>query len=209
MASPLHTATCGSRSCSIPPFVWQKYFADRLPEDNVVYWDFDAKITPETKLRQLRLRHRGRGRARNPRLLGLRASRGASRRHGAEDYGRPRKALRYDRRGRRARSAESRFLCSSSRRFAGRLRHLGRLFLPRGADAPGARRSGVWVLVRAVSPDRKPSGEFVRTALFMRRVRLLLRFALCAFAAAFRLKTVTVNRSVLSLPAVCFNLTNK
>lgn len=120
--------------------------------------------------RQLRLRHRGRGNARNPRLLGLHASRsGASRRHGAEDYGRPRKELRHDRRGRRARSTESRFLCSSSRRFAGRLRHLGRLFLPRGTDAPGARRSGV--LVRAVSPDRKPSGEFVRTAILMRRVR--------------------------------------
>lgn len=26
-----------------------KYFLGRLPEDNVVYWDFDAEITPETK----------------------------------------------------------------------------------------------------------------------------------------------------------------
>lgn len=26
-----------------------KYFLERLPEDNVVYWDFDVEITPETK----------------------------------------------------------------------------------------------------------------------------------------------------------------
>lgn len=26
-----------------------RYFLERLPEDGVVYWDFDAEITPETK----------------------------------------------------------------------------------------------------------------------------------------------------------------